>query len=190
MGSFFRWLGGWWRRVRGRPPVANVVVIGPEQGRQRQEGWHAVPPPGPTAAAHILQALFTPRQSSEHQVQYRQVPPQGMVVQKREEWRRGRDGMEVVHQQTLVVTCSGQVVPAESIQSVCADCGGYEAALFRCNHPACGVALCRRHARFFDGPNGQVTLCDRHYREALAAVRTWDLARSKLERRAANGRPR
>jgi len=80
--------------------------------------------------------IFAPRHAAEEQVQYRAVETDGVVLQQTEEWYREGNSMRSRRQETLVVTCSGQVVPPKAIKVQCGDCGG-----FRC----CGTAL--RHLR-------------------------------------------
>jgi hypothetical protein len=154
---------------RGRP---QVLVLRRDAGAQRY-----CPTPNRQPQAHFnpaqyaLQETFPSRHAAEEQMAFRAVNPEGLVMQQTEEWFREGNSMRTRVRRTMVVTCSGAIVSPEKLQGICW-CGGYDDIIARC--ALCARALCRLHARTLAHPEGQLILCDQHYRQVLNQLNTWD----------------
>jgi hypothetical protein len=154
---------------RGR---GQVVVMRPEPRRQQFRPEARADNRGRfNPAAYALYHNFPSRHTADEEVTFRPVNAQNTVVQQTEEWFREGNSMRTRLRKTMVVTCSGQIVPTERLQGICW-CGGYEDAISRC--AVCARPLCRLHARVFSLEPQQLILCDRHYRKAINRHNTWN----------------
>jgi hypothetical protein len=160
-----------WRRMFRRNHGGVVVIPRREEPRQHSSGNT---PPRISPLEHALQEIFRTRHRAEDHRVFRPVNAQGMVTEQVQEWFREGDSMVSRTRKTMVVSCSGSIVPAERLQGVCSSCGGYDDDIARCQAVCgCGVSLCRLCRRLFPQPSGTVTLCDRHFRMYVNSFDTW-----------------
>lgn len=171
--NFLRSLFWRWFPNRNR----QVTVLRPVQRQSPAEAGNPRRMPRANQRANpameAIREIFAPRHAAEEQVVFTRIRRDGVVVEKSEEWFREGNTMKTVSRRSVVVTCSGEVVSPANIKARCSTCGGFDSHIARCSHPECGVALCRLHQRLFVLSSPPVVLCDRHYREAIAAFDTW-----------------
>ena len=178
------WLRNYLRGLRGRLFSRNrnrlVRIPPPPLNGQTNPGARPPFPPGVNPMAEALRRFFGASDRAEERRAFRPIGPDGTVDETVEEWfRQGDENVARTHR-TKVVTCSGEIVPADKLQGVCW-CGGFDDLIAHCQ--CCGVPLCRLHRRLFRSGSGEMMLCDRHYRQAADAFNTWE----SLDARAKQG---
>lgn len=169
----------WWNRLRQairrrflplRPGRVVRMARPGNTDRQQPENHRPPFPQAPNLMAEALRRIFDTRDRAEERRAFRPVGPDGTVDETVEEWFRQGDELVARTLHTRVLTCSGEIVPADRLQGVCS-CGGYDDVIARCR--ACGRPLCRLHKRVFHTESGETVLCDQHYRDAVNAFNTW-----------------
>ena len=173
MNWFLRLLNALRQRLGRRTARPRVTVLqrGPLTLQPPATGQQHHRPPV-NAAQYALHETFPSCHAAEEETAFRFVGPDGVVEKQLEEWFREGNSMRQRMRITKVVTVSKEIVAVDQLKGICW-CGGYDDLIARC--ALCARALCRLHTRRLDHPDGQLILCDQHYRQLLNQLNTWEL---------------